>query len=203
MQPYYEAKTRNREQYGGVEAPLFVLQVSDGENGGVMMNEFPPKYKEVFREVGNAGVVGMNGSEYLELLKEKGLKEKDFIPVQPVSQNKIWEFVDTHSVGAADKAIEKAKKKYGGFDLDKGSWTNDKNWVKGYDDVLSPVNRLSAEFHKRFDGGKVDESEPLYKEALVYLLLSQTSCFRYWGTGIWTEYAKEICRRGMEIVRKL
>ena len=35
-----------------------------------------------------------------------------------------------------------------------------------------------------------------------YLLLSQTSCFRYWGEGIWTEYAKEICRRGMEALSK-
>ncbi len=42
---------------------------------------------------------------------------------------------------------------------------------------------------------------PTYKKALLYLLLSQTSCFRYWGTGVWTDYAKEICRRGMEALK--
>jgi len=40
MQPYYEAKTRQREEYCGREHPPFVLQIGDGENGGVMMNEF-------------------------------------------------------------------------------------------------------------------------------------------------------------------
>ena len=37
---------------------------------------------------------------------------------------------------------------------------------------------------------------------VLYLLLSQTSYFLYWGEGSWTEYAKEICRRGMEALSK-
>ena len=28
-----------------------------------------------------------------------------------------------------------------------------------------------------------------------HLLCSQTSCYRYWGQGIWTDYGREICRR--------
>ncbi|MFH1797939.1 MAG: glycosyl hydrolase family 57 [Candidatus Omnitrophota bacterium] len=202
MQPYYEAKTRKREQYAGEKLPLFVLQISDGENGGVIMNEFPPKYKEVFREVGTEGTIALNGTEYLDFLKTIGVEEKDFIPVQPVSQHKIWAVIGESAPGAADRAIEKAKEKYGSFNLDRGSWTSDRSWVKHYENVLSPINRLSVEFHKRFDSENVDESEPLYKEALLYLLLSQTSCFRYWGEGAWTEYAKEICRRGMNVLEK-
>ena len=31
--------------------------------------------------------------------------------------------------------------------------------------------------------------------ALFHLLASQTSCYRYWGTGLWTDYGREICRR--------
>jgi hypothetical protein len=31
---------------------------------------------------------------------------------------------------------------------------------------------------------------------LYYLLMSQTSCYRYWGEGAFTEYAKELIRRG-------
>jgi len=197
MQPYYEAKSKGREEYLGRSVPPYVLQISDGENGGVMMNEFPPMYKQVFGEVGTEGVVSMNGSEYLAFIRGMGIKDEEFLPVQPIYQHRIWEFFDTPGLGAADRAIEKAKEKYHGFNLDKASWTNDKNWVKGYEDVLDPINRLSAMFHKRFDNEKIDENNPRYKEALLYLLLSQTSCFRYWGEGIWTDYAKEISRRGL------
>lgn len=200
MQPYYEAKTKNREQYCGKSVPPFVLQIGDGENGGVMMNEFPAVYKNVFAEVGTEGVVAMNGSEYLEFIKGMGIKESGFIPVQPISQHKIWEFIDSYSAGAADKATDKVKGKYPDFSLDKASWTNDRNWVKGYESVLNPINKLSAAFHERFDNKKVDKRSRSYREALLYLLLSQTSCFRYWGAGIWTDYAREICRRGMEIL---
>ena len=203
MQPYYEAKSRNPEEYCGKIVPPYVLQISDGENGGVMMNEFPPKYKEAMMEIGKEGVVAMNVSEYLELLRDEiGIDEKDFIPVQPVSQRKIWEFVKDYSPGAVDRAIDEAKKKYGGFNLDKGSWTNDKNWIRGYEHILDPINKLSVEFHKCFDGASIDRKSKLYKQALLYLLLSETSCFRYWGSGLWTDYAKEICARGMEAIKK-
>ncbi|MFH0925590.1 MAG: glycosyl hydrolase family 57 [bacterium] len=197
MQPYHEAKSINREKYNGKSIPPFVLQIADGENGGVMMNEFPPAYKKDFQEIGTSGVVAMNGSEYLGFIKKVGIKEKDLIPVQPISQHKIWEFIDEYEDGAADKAIEKVKTKYHDFNLDKASWTSNISWVKGYDHVLSPINKLSAEFHERFDGKNVDQASGVYREALLYLLLSQTSCFRYWGDGKWTDYAKELCRRGM------
>lgn len=201
MQPYSEARTKEKEEYCGKEVPLFVLQISDGENGGVMMNEFPDNYKNTFRQIQKEGVVGLNGSEYIGSLKAAGLREKDFAPVQPVLQHKIWEFVKDRAPGACNEAIEKAKAKYGAFNLDKGSWTNDKNWVKGYEDVLDPISRLSARFHERFDYG-ADKKSRLYGEALLYLLLSQTSCFRYWGKGQWTDYAKEIVRRGMEVLER-
>jgi hypothetical protein len=28
-------------------------------------------------------------------------------------------------------------------------------------------------------------------------LLLETSCFRYWGQGTWTDYARELHRRGV------
>ena len=202
MQPYYEAQSLQRQDNQGKNVPPFVLQISDGENGGVMMNEFPSKYLSVMKEVGSNGVFALNGSEYLEFIKKSGLKEKDFIPVQSVSQSKIWEFIGNYGPKAVDQAIDEARKKYGGFNLDKGSWTSDKDWVKGYEDVLDPINKLSVEFHRYFDGKKNNQSSSAYQEALLYLLLSQTSCFRYWGSGLWTEYAKEICRRGFAILKK-
>lgn len=166
-----------------------------------MMNEFPEAYKKVFHEVGREGVVGMNGSEYLEVLKSVGLREGDFSAVQPVSQHRIWACMDGFSPGAADRAIDKIKEKEPGFNLDKASWTNDRSWVKGYGDVLDPMNQLSAAFHERFDGAAIDTNDPSYRDAILYLLLSQTSCFRYWGSGRWTEYGKEICRRGMKLLQ--
>ena len=44
MQPYYEAKGLGRFDIAGHKVPPLVTQISDGENGGVMMNEFPGKY---------------------------------------------------------------------------------------------------------------------------------------------------------------
>ncbi len=201
MQPYYEAKTLSYEKYCGVDLPGFVAQIGDGENGGVMMNEFPEAYKKAFRETGAEGTIGMNGTEYLEFVKQAGLDEKSFMPVQPISQSKIWEFLKEYSHGAADRAIEKVKQKYPGFSLEKASWTNDKDWVKGYEDIMDPITQLSSAFHKKFDNKNPDKADPAYKKALLYLLLSETSCFRYWGTGVWTGYAKEICRRGMEALK--
>jgi hypothetical protein len=202
MQPYYEAKSRAREDYCGKPIPPFVLQVGDGENGGVMMNEFPAAYMQAFQEIETEGVVGINGSEYLEFVRhDGGLNEKSFVPVEPVSQHRIWERVKEYGPGACDRAIQEVHEKDSGFNLDKGSWTNDRNWVKGYEDVLDPINKLSVMFHKKFDGERVNARSSAYRKALLYLLLSQTSCFRYWGQGIWTEYAKEICRRGMEALK--
>jgi hypothetical protein len=47
----------------------------------------------------------------------------------------------------------------------------------------------------------VPASERRYRNALFYLVTSQTSCFRYWGTGVWTDYARELCRRTTDALR--
>ena len=200
MQPCYEARSKGRDEYSGKSLAPYVLQIADGENGGVMMNEFPHMFNRVFHEIGTEGVIGMNGSEYLECVRRSGVKEEDFIPVQPILQHRIWNEMKEYAPGAADRAIEKIREKDQQFNLDRGSWTNDKNWVKGYKSVLDPINSLSVLFHERFDREK-DPDNPRYKKALLYLLLSQTSCFRYWGEGLWTDYAREICRRGLECLK--
>ncbi len=198
MQPYSEAKTKTPQEFCAKIVPPYVVQISDGENGGVMMNEFPPAYKLVFQEVGTEGIVAMNGSEYLEFLEEEGLKPQDYPAVQPVLQHKIWRELDGYYRGAVDKAIQRVQAKEPHFNLEKGSWTNDRSWVKGYEHVLNPINKLSAAFHKKFDRKKVSKKDKTYHQALLYLLLSQSSDFRYWGTGLWTDYAQQISRRGFE-----
>ncbi|MFC1577188.1 glycosyl hydrolase family 57 [Candidatus Omnitrophota bacterium] len=202
MQPYYEALSRGREDFGGKQIPPYVLQIADGENGGVMMNEFPPMYMRVSREIGTEGVCAMNGSEYLDLIKAAGVSEGRYIRVQPVSQSRIWDKVTGFARGACDRAIDKIKADDRGFDLEKGSWTNDRDWVKGYKGILDPMNNLSVLLHKKYDSPNADKKASEYRKALLHLLISQTSCFRYWGQGLWTDYAKEICRRGEALLRQ-
>jgi hypothetical protein len=62
------------------------------------------------------------------------------------------------------------------------------------------MNQLSARFHQVLDGRHVDTNSHSYRNALFHLLAAETSCFRYWGQGVWPEYGRELCRRGMEIL---
>ena len=84
--------------------------------------------------------------------------------------------------------------------MDGASWTNDLSWVKGYENVLEPMNQLSAGFHGKFDSRVQQDANVTrtteYQEALLYTMLVETSCFRYWGQGTWTDYARELYARG-------
>ena len=76
--------------------------------------------------------------------------------------------------------------------------TSNLSWVKGYADVLGPMEKVSALFAEKTRGA--DPSEPRYRNALYHLLLTQTSDFRYWGSGVWTDYAREVSRRALAIL---
>lgn len=199
MQPFGEARSLARETLGGHAVPPYALQIGDGENGGVMMNEFPSAYQRAFEELDGSGVVAMNGTEYLESLAALGVEEAAFPPVQPVMQHRIWAEMAGTGPDAAEQAIARLRARDPSFNLDRASWTNDRSWVDGYADVMDPMVQLSARFHERWDGtGDAASAEPGYRRSLLHLLLSQTSCFRYWGHGVWTDTAREICRRGLE-----
>jgi len=45
-----------------------------------------------------------------------------------------------------------------------------------------------------------DAASAATREALLHLLLLETSCFHYWGQGAWTAYATEIHRRGEAVI---
>ena len=91
MQPYYEAKGLSPRQLAGKSIPPIVTQISDGENGGVMMNEFPSKYFQVMAESSHSQTPPVNVSEYLEYLASLGITEDDFPPVRPIMQKRIWD----------------------------------------------------------------------------------------------------------------
>ncbi len=199
MQPYYEAKGLGRVELGGKSVPQLVTQISDGENGGVMMNEFPPKYMDVMREASGSETPPVNVTEYLEYLDSLGIKEDQFPAIQPVMQKRIWDrFSKPAGPEALEKVIEQLRKEDGRFHMEGGSWTNNLSWVRGYGNVLGPMEQASALFAGKTAG--VPTSDPRYRNALFHLLTSQTSCYRYWGTGQWTDYGRELCRRTTDIL---
>ncbi len=196
MQPYYEAKGLSRWELGGKHVPPLVTQIADGENGGVMMNEFPPKYMEVVRESSGSRTPLMNVTEYLEHLAAFGVKESDFPVVQPIHQKRIWErFKPGEGSERLAAVIEQLRKEDHRFHMEGGSWTNNISWVHGYENVLGPMERVSSHFNEKVLRRGIPTSDPRYLNALFHLLSSQTSCYRYWGQGIWTDYGREICRR--------
>ena len=51
-------------------------------------------------------------------------------------------------------------------------------------------------------GGGVRSDDHRYRNALFHLLSAETSCYRYWGAGIWTDYGTELARRASDIARR-
>ena len=201
MQPWYEAKSLGRWELAGKSVPPLVTQIADGENGGVMMNEFPHKFMEVVRESSHSETPLMNGSEYLEHLFATGVKESDLPVCQPLFQHKIWSKIQPgDGPKKLEHAIAECKKEDHRFHMEGGSWTSNISWVHGYDNVLGPMEQASSLFNEKVLKKGVPTTDPRYRNALFYLLTSQTSCYRYWGQGLWTDYAREICRRVTEIV---
>lgn len=201
MQPYYEARGLSRVPLGGRNVPPLVTQIADGENGGVMMNEFPPKFLEVVREASGSDVPLMNVSEYLEHLFASGIRRSDLPKLQPILQKRIW---DRLPPGAGPErladAIKNLSREDQRFHMEGGSWTNDISWVRGYESLLTEMEQTSSLFYEKAIKGGVPSREQRYRNALFHLLASQTSCYRYWGQGLWTDYGREICRRTRAIL---
>ncbi len=210
MQPCYEALGLGRQLLGERTIPAIVSQIADGENGGVMMNEFPSAFIQAHQRIageggGSSGTVAINGTEYLELLEASGIQSSDYPQIQAVQQHKLWQQVGNNPTPqAVGAAIAELKANDSQFSMAGASWTNNLSWVEGYTNILEPMNSLSAQFHQLFDPLVAEDpavtKTPHYQQALLQLLLLETSCFRYWGQGTWTDYASEIHRRGVEAI---
>ncbi|EKQ67816.1 hypothetical protein OsccyDRAFT_4106 [Leptolyngbyaceae cyanobacterium JSC-12] len=208
MQPYYEATSQPaKPTLGGIVVPSLVTQIADGENGGVMMNEFPDAFKKATYEMMHQlRTVAMTGTEYLELIAAAGVQPSDFPTCQPVGQCQLWRYMaqENCSVEAAIAAIQESNPN---FQMEGASWTNHISWVQGYENVLNPMNQLSAHFHAKFDPLVQQNPETTrifsYRQALLYNLVLQTSCFRYWGHGVWTDYAQRIYEQGKAAIARI
>ena len=209
MQPCEQALGLERQRLGNTEIPSLVSQIADGENGGVMMNEFPEAFRQANRRLrdGNPATSALNGSEYLEQLDELGLNWETLPCIQAVQQHRLWQRVaDAGDCGedSIAAAIAELRSDGDGFSMEGASWTNNLSWVEGYENVLEPMQHLSARFHQQFDQ-RLSEQPSLsesrtYRDALLHLLLLETSCFRYWGQGQWTRYAADIHEKGMQLL---
>jgi hypothetical protein len=201
MQPWYEAQSLGLDELGGQSVPPLVTQIADGENGGVMMNEFPSKYFEVVRAASGGEVPMMNATEYLEHLFARGVRESVLPEIQPLFQRRIWERMQPgDGLERLERVIDELRREDGRFHMDGGSWTNDLTWVRGYENVLGSMQQASALFHGKVTCRQQPSGERRYRNALLHLLASQTSCYRYWGQGQWTDYGREICRRTIDIL---
>jgi hypothetical protein len=203
LQPYDEAKGLDRWPLAGRSVPPLVTQIADGENGGVMMNEFPPRYLEVVRESSGSRTPMLNVTEYLEQLFTTGIQPGDLPAIQPLDQHRIWQqMAPGDGPGRLANVIERLRHEDSRFHVEGGSWTNDLSWVRGYDQVLIPMEQASSLFHERILAHGVPSDDPRYRKALFHLLAAETSCFRYWGEGVWTDYGAELSRRTSDIVTR-
>ncbi|MGC6482239.1 MAG: glycosyl hydrolase family 57 [Synechococcus sp.] len=203
MQPCYEALALEQQPLTGGKVPALVCQIADGENGGVMMNEFPSAFIQAHERIRGESTQAINGTEYLELLEAEGFNPEQYPPIQAVQQQRLWEAIQGPLAPASvSAAIQQLQMTESSFSMDGASWTNNLSWVEGYSNVLTPMHQLSAAFHARFDAAvQVDPTlttSAHYRDCLLHLLLLETSCFRYWGQGTWTDYAREIHRRGVQ-----
>ena len=201
LEPYDEAKGLSRLELGGRLVPPLVTQIADGENGGVMMNEFPAKYLEVVRACSGSRTPILNVTEYLEQLFATGIEPADLPAIQPLDQHRIWEqMAPGDGPERLAGVVEQLRREDGHLHMEGGSWTNDRSWVRGYDQVLIPMEHASALFQERVLGRGVFTGDPRYRTALFHLLAAETSCYRYWGEGVWTDYGAELSRRVADIV---
>jgi len=126
---------------------------------------------------------------------------EDFPEIQPLMQQRIWDrFQPGDGPEKLQQVIEQLKQEDDQFHIDGGSWTNDISWVKGYENVLDPMEKVSSRFNETVIKQHVLTNEHRYRNALFHIMTSQTSCYRYWGQGLWTDYGQEICRRTHDIL---
>jgi hypothetical protein len=143
----------------------------------------------------------LNVTEYLEQLFATGIQPADLPVVQPLDQHCIWQHI-TPGDGPDRLAdvIGKLRHQDRRFHVEGGSWTSDLSWVRGYDQVLVPMERASSLFHERVLARGVPSDDPCYRRVLFHLLAAETSCYRYWGEGVWTDYGAELSRRAADIL---
>ncbi|HEY9749916.1 MAG TPA: glycosyl hydrolase family 57, partial [Allocoleopsis sp.] len=169
------------------------------------------------RKPGELGVVGLTGTEYLELLAAAGYHPENYPVCQAKGQYQIWQRVsETATPKAIARAIAELKREDPNFRVAGVASAQALTWAKGNDPVLASMQKLSNLFHQKvaplltteaanghqsfsdLDQHSTITRQLSYRRALLYHLLLQTSCFHCWGQGMWTDYARILYSRGKE-----
>ena len=109
--------------------------------------------------------------------------------LQPAIQHRVWErFQPGEGPGRLAAVIGELSAEDGRFNMDGGSWTNNVSWVRGYQNVLAPMQRAGTLSASTCWPPACRPATPVTGDALFHLLACETSCYRYWGQGIWTGY---------------
>jgi hypothetical protein len=111
--------------------------------------------------------------------------------VQPLFQHRIWARMSPARARSAAQSSPNWGVKTAAS-MEGGSWTNNLSWVRGYENLLGPMEEASALFDAKVTQRGQPTHERRYRNALLHLLSSQTSCYRYWGQGLWTDYARDL-----------
>jgi hypothetical protein len=143
----------------------------------------------------------MNVTEYLEQLFASGIEPADLLVIQPLYQHRIWQqLAPDDGPERLARVVEQLRHEDSRIHVEGGSWTSDLSWVRGYNQVLIPMEEASSLFRERVLGRGVPSDEPRYRKALFHLLAAETSCYRYCGEGVWTDYGAELSRRTADII---
>ncbi|MBL7169583.1 MAG: glycoside hydrolase [Candidatus Aenigmarchaeota archaeon] len=145
------------------DKPSLVVPASDGENGNVMMNEFfPSTFEKFFKENIDDNVSSMTVSEFLKTYYPKIESE-----IKLSGEGSSW--IGSH-----------------------------KNWQEG--DERIEINKKISKLSERFErtGKKLGKiKQPIEKISEKYqstknsLLITETSCYTYWGTEFWFDQARK------------
>jgi hypothetical protein len=97
-----------------------------------MMNEFPPKYREVVRESSGSETPMLNGTECLERVFAGGVRKHDLPVIPPLFQHRIWcRMAPGDGPERPAGVIEELSQEDDRSHIEGGSWTNDVSWLRG------------------------------------------------------------------------
>ena len=96
------------------------------------------------------------------LRAKSGIEDGDLPVLQPALQHRVWErFQPGEGPGRLAAVIGELSAEDGRFSVDGCSWTNDVSWVRGYQNVLAPMQRASTLFSEHLLAPGVPTSDPV------------------------------------------
>ena len=84
--------------------------------------------------------------------------------------------------------------------MEGGSWTSNISWVRGYEQVLAPMDRASSLFHERVLAKMSPPTTPLPQRPVPPAGRRGKRLPLLGGRGTWAGYGAELARRAIDIV---